>query len=123
MDWFILIIGLIAISLPLNYSFQEMITENRMRYALSEFSRNQSDGIKSFITSVEVELEKDEVLVLINIIQEPKNLNQIYDAQERLKFIQQFLLEKIDKPVHLKIRVFPIDIIDYEVAAPSTGYK
>ncbi|MDJ0902352.1 MAG: DUF389 domain-containing protein [Xenococcus sp. MO_188.B8] len=27
------------------------------------------------------------------------------------------------KPVHLKIRVFPIDIIDYEVAAPSTGYK
>ena len=100
-----------------------MITENRIRYALSEFSRNQSDGIKSFITSVEVELEKDEVLVLINIIQEPKNLNQIYDAQERLKFIQKFLSEKIGKPVHLKIRVFPIDIIDDEVAAPSTGYK
>lgn len=116
---FILVISLIAISLPLNYSFQEMIVENRVRYALSEFQRRYSNGIESFITSIDVELEEGEVLVLVNVIQEPRNSQRLADPQERLKFIQQFISEKIGIPVHLKIRVFPIEIIDYEVPVPT----
>ncbi|ELS05249.1 TIGR00341 family protein [Xenococcus sp. PCC 7305] len=114
----VLMSSMIAISLPLNYSFQEMIAENRVRYALNEFSRNQSSEIKSLITSVDVELEGEHVLVLINVIQKPRQLNEV-DSTARLQYVQNFISEKIGKPVHLKIRVFPVEIIDYEVAAPT----
>ena len=116
----VLVIGLVAISLPLNYSYQEMIAENRVRYALSEFRRRYSYGMESFITSIDVELEAGEVLVLVNVIQEPRSLDRLEDPQARLEFIQRFISEKIGRPVHLKVRVFPIEILDYEVPVPAT---
>ena len=114
-----LIIGMITVSLPLNYSYQEMIVENRVRYALSEYRRSFSTEIESLITSVKVDLEGDQVVVLVNVIQKPPSTKNTSNPQERLEFIQQFLSDKIGKPVNLKIRVFPIEIIDYEVAAPK----
>lgn len=116
---FLLVTSMIAISLPLNYSFQEMIVENRLRHALSEYRRLYSTGVKGDITSVDVELEGDELLVLVNVVREPLRSDEIDDSTAKLKFIQQFLSEKIGKPVHLKVRVFPIEILDYEASAPS----
>ena len=114
---FFLVTSMIIIALPLSKSFQEMILENRIRHALSEFSRLYSTGIKGAITSVEVELEGDKILVLVNAIREPQRVNEL-DPQQRLEFIQQFLAERMDKPVHLKVRILPIEILDYEVTAP-----
>ncbi|MGB5709811.1 MAG: TIGR00341 family protein [Waterburya sp.] len=116
---FFLVVSMIAISLPLYDSFEEMIIDNRIRYALDEFDRRYSTRIKGFISSVEVELEGNEVLVLVNIVREPRRLDEI-KPRKKLELIQKFLSEKIDKPVHLKVRVLPVDIWDYEIAAPST---
>ncbi|ELS05247.1 TIGR00341 family protein [Xenococcus sp. PCC 7305] len=114
-----LTISMIAISFPLHLSFQKMIAENRVRHALSEYERIYGTNVKGFISSVEVKLENDKLLVVVGIIREPKRLNEV-DPQKRLKFIQQFLAEKVGKPVHLKIRLLPVEIIDYEVVAPGT---
>ena len=115
----ILVLSMIFISLPLHLSFQEMIAENRVRHALSEYSRTYSTNIKGFIDNIEVELIDDELLVEVNVVREPERFKEIA-PQKKLKFIQAFLSEKVGKPVHLKIRVLPIEILDYEVAAPST---
>lgn len=114
----ILILSMIFISLPLNLSFQKMIAENRVRHALLEYSRVYNTDIKGFISSVKVELEDEELLVEVGVVREPERFNEI-DTQKKLKFIQAFLAEKVDKPVHLKVRVLPIEIIDYEVDAPA----
>ena len=118
--FFLLVTSMIVITLPLSKSFQEMIVENQIRHALSEYRRVYSTGIKGDITSVEVELEENELLVLVTAFREPLRSDEIEDLPARLEFIQQFLADKIDKPIHLKVRVLPIEILDYEVAAPST---
>lgn len=116
----VLLLSMIFISLPLNLSFQKMIAENRVRHAISEYSRIYSTDVKGFISSVSVDLEDEEILVEIGVVREPGIFNDI-DTQKRLKFIQAFISEKVRKPVHLKVRVLPVEIIDYEVSAPSTG--
>ncbi len=45
------------------------------------------------------------------------------NPQERLEFVRDFLSEQVGKPIHLKIRVLPVEILDYEVAAPSKDAK
>ena len=115
----ILILSMIIISLPLNLSFQEMIAENRVRHAISEYRRIFSTDIKGYITSIKVDLQDDELLVEIGIVREPTKSNEIA-PQKTLQFLQAFISEKVGKPVHLKIRVLPVEIIDYEVDAPAT---
>ena len=114
----ILVLSMIFISLPLSSSFQEMIAENRVRHALSEYSRIYSTNIKGYITSIKVDLQDDELLVEVNVVREPETFKEI-DPQQKLKFIQAFISEKVGKPVHLKVRVLPVEIIDYEVDAPA----
>ena len=118
-SFFILVLSLIFISLPLNLSFQKMIAENRVRHAFSEYSRIYSTDIKGYITSIKVDLQDDQLLVEVNVVREPERFHEI-DPQKKLKFIQAFLSERLDKPVHLKVRVLPVEIIDYEVDAPAT---
>ncbi len=114
----VLVLSMIFISLPLYSSFQEMIAENRVRHAFSEYSRIYSTDIKGYITSIKVDLQDDELLVEVNVVREPERFNEI-DPQKKLKFIQAFLSEKLGKPVHLKVRVLPVEILDYEVDAPA----
>ena len=115
----VLLLSMIFISLPLSFSFKEMIAENRVRHALSEYSRIYSTDIKGYITSIKVDLQEDELLVEVNVVREPERFEEI-DPQKKLKFIQAFLSEKIGQPVHLKVRVLPVEIIDYEVDVPAT---
>ena len=109
---------MIVISWPLKLSFQEMIIENRINHAIDEFDRRHSRGIKGFVDSVEVELEGDTVLVVISLVREPLRVNET-NPQERLEFVRDFLSEQVGKPIHLKIRVLPVEILDYEVPALS----
>ena len=115
----ILVLSMIFISLPLHSSFQKMIAENRVRHALKQYSRLHRTDIKGYITSIKVDLQDDELLVEVNVVREPERFNEI-NPQKKLKFIQAFLSEKVGKPVHLKVRVLPVEIIDYEVDAPAT---
>ena len=115
----LLVTSMVFISFPLNSSFKKMIMDNRIRHALSEYSRIYSVKNKGFINSIKVDLLDDELLVEISVVQEPERFSEI-NPQKKLKFIQAFLSEKMRKPVHLKVRVLPIDIIDYEVAPIST---
>ncbi len=116
---FLLVISMIVISFPLSSSFQEMVMDNRIRHALAEFDRLYNPGIKGYINSVEVELEGDAALVLVDIVREPLRSDEI-NLQERLEFIRDFISKKVDKPIHLKFRVLPVEILDYEVLAPAT---
>ncbi len=119
---FLLVTSMIVISFPLNYSFQEMIAENRIRHALSEYMERYVH-IKSLIQSIEVELEEDKLLVMIDTIEEPQEhdaQSKVKEVKESLEVVRQFLSEKVRKPVHLKVRVFPIEILDYEAPPPPT---
>ncbi|MGK7894210.1 MAG: TIGR00341 family protein [Xenococcus sp. (in: cyanobacteria)] len=113
----VLLLSMVFISLPLSFSFQEMIAENRVRHALKQYSRIYSSDVRGYITSIKVDLQDDELLVEVNVVREPEIFNEI-DPQKKLKFIQAFISEKVGKPVHLKVRVLPVEIIDYEVDAP-----
>ncbi len=115
---FLLVISMIVISFPLSSSFQKMIIDNRIRHALNEFDRRYNPGIKGYIQSVKVEFEGDAVLVVVNIVREPLRRDET-NIQERLESIRDFISKKVAKPVHLKVRVLPVDIFDYEVDAPA----
>ena len=116
---FLLVISMIVISFPLSSSFQKLIIDNRIRHALNEFDRLYNPGIKGYIKSVKVKLEGDAVFVLVDVVREPLRGDEI-NPQARLEFIRDFIAQKVDKPVHLKVRVLPIDFFDYEILAPGT---
>ena len=60
---FTLLVGIVLISLPLNYSFQEMISDNHISYTLSKINRRYSSKIKTLISAVDVELEGENELI------------------------------------------------------------
>ena len=113
---FVLVGSLFVIILPLNFSFKEMIIENQIRHALAERHRQHKDKEDSIISSVEVELKEEKILVIADVIISPSRLNEI-NPQENLKSTQKFLRKITGKPVEVKLRVFPIEILDFEADA------
>ncbi|MGB5771238.1 MAG: TIGR00341 family protein, partial [Crocosphaera sp.] len=119
---FVLVGSLFVIILPLNFSFKEMIIENQIRHALAERHRQQKDKEDSIISSVEVELKEEKILVIADVIISPSRLNKI-NPQENLKSTQKFLAQITGKPVEVKVRVFPIEILNFEADVPMTDNK
>ncbi len=112
-----LLTSLFIISLPLNFSFQEMIAENRIRHAVYLYIR-QSD--KHLIESVKVQLQKEKILVILEVIAPTGQVDRA-NVKRRLKKAQKFISEQVQKPIHLKVRVLPIEILEYEVDVPPNS--
>ena len=110
---FILIISLIMILFPLNFSLREMIIENQIRHELAKRHRQGKRRKESIISSVEVELKEGKIIVIADVIITPDRLNEI-NPERNLKETQKILSELMKQPVELKVRVFPIEILNFE---------
>ncbi|MDJ0729418.1 MAG: TIGR00341 family protein [Crocosphaera sp.] len=108
-----LIVSLIMITLPLNFSFREMIIENQIRHQLAKRHRQHKDREESIITKVDVQLQEGKIIVVADVIITPDRLDEI-DPEENLKLTQQTLSDIMGQPVELRVRVFPIKILNFE---------
>lgn len=121
----ILAVAIIPISFPLGFSFKKMIAENQINHALFKYNRLYDNNVQSRITAVEVDLRKNgELTVSVDVIREPDGILQASEAEVKqgLEQVRQFLAKEVGKPVNLRVRVFPVEILDYEVA-PSSGHS
>ncbi len=108
-----LLASLILITLPLNFSFREMIIENQIRHELAKRHSQHRDRQESLITQVDVQLQEGKIIVTADVIITPDKLDKI-DPEENLKATQKILSNKMGQPVELRVRVFPIDILNFE---------
>lgn len=115
----LLVASMIAITLPLNFSFREMIAENQIRHLLYQYDIRYSPEGKVYISSIEVRREEDQLFVILDVIDTPKRIAQ-KDLRERLEVARKTLSETVEEPIHLKVRYLPVNIIDYEIPASST---
>ncbi len=118
----ILVLSIIPISFPLDFSFQKMIADNQINHALYKYNRLYDNRVQSKITAVEVDIKKPgELSVLVDVIREPNGILESNEAEVKqgLEFVRQFLSQEVGKPVHLRVRVFPVEILDYQVSPPS----
>ncbi|MDJ0580198.1 TIGR00341 family protein [Crocosphaera sp.] len=108
-----LLASLILITLPLNFSFREMIIENQIRHELAKRHSKNRDREESLITQVNVQLQEGKIIVTADVIITPDKLDNI-DPEENLQQTQKILSDKMGQPVELRVRVFPIDILNFE---------
>ncbi|MDJ0589706.1 MAG: TIGR00341 family protein [Pleurocapsa sp. MO_226.B13] len=119
----ILALSIIPISVPLGFSFQKMIADNQINHALLKYNRLYDNRVQSKITAVEVDIKKPgELSVLVDVIREPDGIleSNEEDVKQGLEVVRQFLSQEVGKPVHLRVRVFPVEILDYEVSPPTS---
>ena len=90
-----------------------MIIENQIRHELAKRHRKHKDREDSLITKVDVQLKEDKIVVIADVIITPDRLDKI-DPEENLKKTQKILSDKMGQPVELRVRVFPIDILNFE---------
>lgn len=114
-----LVASMVTISWPLNFSFREMIAKNKIRHLLYQYDIRYSPEGKIYISSIEVRLEEDQLFVILDVIDTPERIAQ-KDIKQRLKYAQKTLSEIVGEPIHLKVRYLPINIVDYDIPAPST---
>ena len=117
-----LFITTFIIALPLNFSFREMIVENRVRYSLHQYDIRYSDNGFAYINYVQVNLEDDQVWVVLDIVIPPDRLKR-EDFRERQEKFRQFLSKVVGEPINLRVRYLPVSIVDYEVSAPNIENK
>ena len=111
---FLSLIALSLVSLPLGYSFDEVIVRAQVRNYIAvvahrEFNHLISQG--AFLRSINIEKEEDGALNLEVFVFAPRNSILQHDV----KLIQGFLSEKMHRPVNLKLKVIPFDILEFEV--------
>ncbi len=117
-----LALSIVPISLPLGYSFQKMIANNQVNHALLKYSRLYDNRVQSKITAVEVDVRGGELAVLVDVIREPDGIfdsNEV-EIKKGLEVVRQFLSKEVGKPVRLRVRIFPVEILDYEVSPPNS---
>ena len=110
--------SLIAIILPLNLSFREMIAENKIRHALYKYDIRYSSQGEVYISSIEVKLEDDKFFVIIDVIDTPERIAQ-KDLRKRLEIARETISGIVGEDVHLRVRYLPVNIMNYEIPAPS----
>ena len=114
----LLVASMSAITFPLNFSFREMIAENKIRHALYEHDIRYSPEGEIYISSIEVKLENKELFVIIDVIDTPERITR-GNLKERLEFARTQISEIVGEQVHLKVRYLPVNILEYEIPKVS----
>ena len=119
---FFLLISVVIITLPLNFSFREMIIENKIRHALYAYDIRYSENGYAYISSVVVKIEDGKLWVTLDIIIPPQRLEQTdFQERQRQEEFRKGISEIAGEPVNLIVRYLPIGIIEHEISAPSTN--
>lgn len=107
------LIALFLISLPLGLSFQELILRARVRSSLAVFAHSQFDDLFRqgvSLRSIEMRTGEDEVLFVELALFAPRDSI----SSREVKLAQEFLSERLERPINLKVRVTPFDILEFE---------
>ena len=108
------LIAILLISFPLGFSFDEVILRAQVRNYMAVFSHQEFNYLISqgaSLRSIDVKTAKDGALNVEVFIFAPRNSI----SQQDVKRIQEFLSEKLKKPVNFKLRAIPFDILEFEV--------
>ena len=118
---FFLFVSVVIITLPLNFSFREMIIENKIRHALYQYDIRYSENGYAYISSIDVQIEDEQLWVILDIIIPPSRLEKtnFRDRRRQEKF-RKDISEIAGEPVYLRVRYLPVNIIEQEVTVPST---
>lgn len=117
---FFLFVSMVIITLPLNFSFREMIVKNKIRHALYQYDIRYSETGYAYISSINVQIEDEQLWVNLDIIIPPQRLEQadFRDSQRQEKF-RKNISDIAGETVNLRIRYLPVGIIEHEIPAPS----
>ncbi len=111
---FLSLIALLLVSLPLGFSFDEIILRAQVRNYMAVVSHREFNDLidrGASLRSINVETGEDGVLNVEVFVFAPRN--SIF--QRDVKLMQEFLSERMSRPVNLKLRVIPFDILEFEV--------
>ena len=98
---------LIILGVPLGLSLRSLILQNNVRYEVNATFRNEMIFVSNVnIRSTVVSLEKNSILVEMEIAAEPNSL-----SRDRLVKIRNKLTDKLDQKVDLKVKIIPIETI------------
>ena len=99
---------LALLGLPLSLSLNTLLTQKNLYYTVSKIVHQEIKNISnSDITSVDVEPKSDFVLVKMNINAPTGSI-----SPQQITIVKNSLAQKLDKPVELKVKIIPIDIIE-----------
>ena len=113
-----LVLSIIGITSPLNFSFREMIAKNKIRHTLYQYDIRYSPQGEIYISGIEVKIEEEKIFVILDVIDTPERIAQ-ENLRQRLELTRQRISEIVGEPVNLRVRYLPINILDYEISAPS----
>ncbi|MDJ0901808.1 MAG: DUF389 domain-containing protein [Xenococcus sp. MO_188.B8] len=115
---FLSLIALFLISLPLGFSFNEVILRAQVRNYMAVVSHREFNDLidqGASLRSINVETGEDGALNIDVFLFAPRN--SIF--QRDVKLMQEFLSETMKRPVNIKLRVIPFDILEFEVLDPE----
>ncbi len=115
---FLSLIALSLVSLPLGYSFDEVILRAQVRNQMSVIAHREFNHLikrGASLRSINVETGEDGALNVELFIFAPRDSIFQHDVNR----IQEFFSEKMQRPVNLKLRIIPFDILEFEVLEPE----
>lgn len=99
---------LCLLGLPLTLSLRTLIIQKNVRYTVNEIVRERSPIFAdSEIRSIAVEPQPDFLLVEIEVA---SPVNSI--SRDRLERARNLLSQELDRPIELRVKVIPLDIIE-----------
>ncbi|WP_052055473.1 TIGR00341 family protein [Myxosarcina sp. GI1] len=101
-------IGIIALlGLPLTFSLRTLIIQKNVRYTVNEIVRSRTPIFSnSDIRSIEVKPQSDYLLVEMEVA----SADAI--SRARLEQARDLLAKELERPVELRVKVIPIDILE-----------
>ena len=115
---FLSLIALFLISLPLGFSFDEVILRAQIRNYMAVVSHREFNDLidqGASLRSINVKTGEDGALNIDVFLFAPRN--SIF--QRDVKLMQEFLSKTMKRPVNIKLRVIPFDILEFEVLDPE----
>ncbi|MEM7590687.1 MAG: TIGR00341 family protein [Cyanobacteria bacterium P01_A01_bin.83] len=98
---------LIILGLPLGWSLKGLILQNNVRYNVNHIIRQEvSTTLDSEIRSIEVDSQQSPILVEMEVVATSNTMNR-----DRLTLIKNQLTNELERPVDLKVKVLPLEII------------
>lgn len=111
---FVSISLLILLSLPLGFSLQNLLVRENVRRHVSTLIRRRTLTFASTdIRSLQVQVRDYELWIELEIAAPTGSL-----SKRQVTLVRDFLERELNRPVQLKIQVFPVDVL--EAAPPSS---
>ena len=116
---FFLFTSVFIITRPLNFSFREMILENKIRHAVYPYDIRYSEDGNIYISSVEVKFKDDQLWVILDVIIPPQRLEQAnFQSKEVQEILRKNISDVVGVPIYLRVRYLPVGIVEKDIKPP-----